>query len=78
MDPLLVIDRLNDELAVCEDARGNTVTLAASLVPVGAHEGDALMYIDGRFTVAEGYAAAKKASARSRLDALVGRRRESQ
>ncbi len=45
----LIIDRLEDEYAVCEDENKKILNINKSKIPKQAKEGDIIIYIDGKY-----------------------------
>ena len=43
------VDRIEENIAVCEDENGEKATFEASLLPDGVKEGDIIMQTDGVF-----------------------------
>lgn len=45
----LIIDRFEDEYAVCEDKDKKILNINKSKIPKQAKEGDIIIYIDGKY-----------------------------
>ena len=45
----LIIDRFEDEYAVCEDENKKILNINKSKIPKQAKEGDIIIYIDGKY-----------------------------
>ena len=45
----LIIDRFEDEYAVCEDANKKILNINKSKIPKQAKEGDIIIYTDGKY-----------------------------
>ena len=68
---MIIIDRFEGELAVC-DADGDELSIARSVLPEDASEGDVITPVDGgRYLVDEEATHKRRAALKSRLFSLT-------
>ena len=70
-----IIDRLSEDIAVCEDENGARREFDASRMPPGAREGDCMKLCDGAMFVAD---AAETQRRREYMKTLLRRAQETQ
>lgn len=52
MEETLVVDRIEDEIAVCENrANGVMINIQLSRLPEGVREGSVIKYFDGKYRI---------------------------
>ena len=52
MEETLVVDRIEDEIAVCENrANGVMINIQLSKLPEGVREGSVIKYFDGKYRI---------------------------
>ncbi len=52
MDETLVVDRIEDEIAVCENrSNGVMINIQLSKLPDGVKEGSVIKYFDGKYRI---------------------------
>ena len=70
----LIIDRIENEAAVCETEDGGFERVPLSLLPEGAREGDVILEEEGIFRPLPGETEARRRRMTGKLTALFGKR----
>ncbi|MDF2887456.1 MAG: hypothetical protein K0R23_1841 [Lacrimispora sp.] len=66
-----IIDRIEQEIAICEEESGRTVTFSLEELPMGAREGDVLLKINGTFQIDEEETNQRRKKMREKLSRLI-------
>jgi hypothetical protein len=67
---LLIVDRIIESFAVCEDERNNQIELSLDLLPEGVREGDALVLREGSYHIDGGETERRRGLVRAKLERL--------
>lgn len=70
---MLIIDRIEEGFAVCQDDRGVYVNVPVDLLPEGACEGAALKEIDGGYILDGAYSAERRKVLENKMNRLFNR-----
>lgn len=70
---MLIIDRIEEDFAVCQDDKGGYVNIPLNLLPEGAGEGTALREIDGGYILDSAYGAERRKVLENKMNRLFNR-----
>ena len=69
-----IIDRIEENIAYCEDEQLETIELSRESLPENAREGDVLVEEDGVFAVDDARTEARRAAVREKLRQAFGKK----
>lgn len=70
---MLIIDRIEEGFAVCQDDKGGYINVPVDLLPKGAGEGAALKAIDGGYALDGAYGAERRRTLENKMNSLFNR-----
>ncbi|MCL2530748.1 MAG: DUF3006 domain-containing protein [Oscillospiraceae bacterium] len=69
---MLIVDRIVDDLAVCECDDGSYVDIQLAALPAGVREGSVLVQVDGTWVLDLATEQARRAKLHAQADELFG------
>ena len=68
---MLIIDRFEDDYAVCEKDGASLVRIARCYLPAGVYEGCVLVEKNGAYSIDAGLSRSRKTEAENKIDKLL-------